>query len=56
MENLSEEYIKLKVVLKEQITFGGLKGIPKSFYDGTTGIDPLDSSIKKFLTQDIIIY
>ena len=28
--------------------------MPKSFYDGTTGIEPIDETIKKLLKQVII--
>ena len=31
------------------------KKIPQSFYNGSTGIDPVDCTIKKFLKQVIVI-
>ena len=31
------------------------KKIPQSFYNGSTGIDPVDCTIKKFLKQDTVI-
>jgi deoxyribodipyrimidine photolyase-related protein len=36
--------------------FGFIRKIPTSFYDGSTGIEPLDSTIKKVLRTDYCRY
>ena len=33
--------------------WGFERKIPRSFYDGTTGIEPVDDTIRKVLVQDI---
>ena len=48
-ESLFEECILLKVHLVELKTFGDIKERFQIFYDGTTGIPPIDDSIHKTL-------
>ena len=40
--------------MREQEIFWGFeRKIPRSFYDGTTGIEPVDDTIRKVIIQDI---